>query len=422
MGGGWRALIFPRMQVESAMEPAEAMESAKVAEEPVAGEQNRRTDPRYDVDEEAHLLLVEHGSTLACRIVDLSLNGCRVRMEERFCAGTRVRVELSFRVRGLAFRFSGLTQWTDGRHLAGIRFVNVTSRRRDDLVEAPSEVKEENARKAEELAAAKLEAEAKAGPLETVTPQAAEQAEVGSAGQDAHPSEQEKSQAGAGPIEQIGRQIGQKALSKPSVEAPARTMTAQTPFPERSLFILPSASGTQAVPRPETAVPGEGGQSAAFGLAGQRLSVQRLAAAPASGSLQPNALQKAESSLAASQPRKPAGRRERREQSREEVDTTAVIYLIKIASKLSGRILDLSLSGCHIRADERFPVGIYTRVETEFRLEGLPFRLGGVIQSIHDRHNVGIRFLDVSDRKREQVEQLIEEIRELRARGAGDRK
>ena len=99
-----------------------------------------------------------------------------------------------------------------------------------------------------------------------------------------------------------------------------------------------------------------------------------------------------------------------------------MIYLIKIASKLSGRILDLSLSGCHIRADERFPVGIYTRVETEFRLEGLPFRLGGGIQSIHDRHNVGIRFLDVSDRKREQVEQLIEEIRELRARGAGDRK
>jgi c-di-GMP-binding flagellar brake protein YcgR len=59
-------------------------------------------------------------------------------------------------------------------------------------------------------------------------------------------------------------------------------------------------------------------------------------------------------------------------------------------------------------------------VETEFRIGGLPFRLGGVIQVVHDRdrRNVGIRFLDVSARKREQVEQLIEEIEELRARQA----
>jgi c-di-GMP-binding flagellar brake protein YcgR len=102
---------------------------------------------------------------------------------------------------------------------------------------------------------------------------------------------------------------------------------------------------------------------------------------------------------------------------REGVDTSAVIHLINVASRLTGRILDLSLGGCRIRTDERFPVGIYTRVETEFRLEGLSFRLGGVIQAIHDRHNVGIRFLDMSSRKREQVEQLIEEIELLRGEG-----
>jgi c-di-GMP-binding flagellar brake protein YcgR len=90
-----------------------------------------------------------------------------------------------------------------------------------------------------------------------------------------------------------------------------------------------------------------------------------------------------------------------------------VVYLVNIASRLSGRILDLSLSGCRIRSDERFPVGIYTRVETEFHLEGLPFRLGGVVQSIHDRHHIGIRFLDMSERKREQVTQLIAEIKEM---------
>jgi c-di-GMP-binding flagellar brake protein YcgR len=100
------------------------------------------------------------------------------------------------------------------------------------------------------------------------------------------------------------------------------------------------------------------------------------------------------------------------------VDTSATILLIKIGSQVRGRILDLSLGGCRIRTDEAFPVGIYTRVEVEFRLEGLPFRLGGVIQAVHDRDrlNVGIRFLDMSDRKRSQVEQLIDEIEEVRAK------
>ena len=113
---------------------------------------------------------------------------------------------------------------------------------------------------------------------------------------------------------------------------------------------------------------------------------------------------------------KPA-KRDRRQELREEVDTAAVIHLINIASRLQGRILDLSVGGCRIRTDERFSVGIYTRVETEFNLAGLPIRLGGVVQAIHDKHMVGIRFLDMSSRKREQVEQLIEDIREMKQRG-----
>jgi c-di-GMP-binding flagellar brake protein YcgR len=113
--------------------------------------------------------------------------------------------------------------------------------------------------------------------------------------------------------------------------------------------------------------------------------------------------------------------RERRVQSREEVDTEAVIFLINIASRLQGRILDLSLGGCRIRADERFPVGIYTRVETEFSVKGLSLRLAGVVQAIHDRHTIGVRFLDMSSRKREQVEELIGDIREAREQGIENR-
>ena len=110
-----------------------------------------------------------------------------------------------------------------------------------------------------------------------------------------------------------------------------------------------------------------------------------------------------------------AAHRERRQQARHELDTSATILLVNVGSTLQGRILDLSLNGCRIRTDERFPVGIYTRVETEFRLQGLPFRLGGVIQAIHDRNTVGIRFLDLSERKRKQVLELIGEIEQLHA-------
>jgi len=104
--------------------------------------------------------------------------------------------------------------------------------------------------------------------------------------------------------------------------------------------------------------------------------------------------------------------RERRIGRREPVDTSAIIHLVKIGSRMRGQILDLSLGGCRIRTNDRFPVGIYTRVETEFRLHGQAVLLAGVIQAVHDRHQVGVRFLDVSQRKRDQLVSLIEELGE----------
>jgi hypothetical protein len=106
--------------------------------------------------------------------------------------------------------------------------------------------------------------------------------------------------------------------------------------------------------------------------------------------------------------------RERRTQARHSVDTKATILLVDVGSKETGRIVDVSLNGCRIHTDQRFPVGIYRRVEVEFVLDGLPFRLGGVTQSLHDKHTVGIRLLDLSERKREQLMQVIEEIDDRR--------
>lgn len=106
-------------------------------------------------------------------------------------------------------------------------------------------------------------------------------------------------------------------------------------------------------------------------------------------------------------------RRERRQSLRFDVDDSAAIHLVRVGSILRGRILDLSLSGCRIRTVDRLLLGIYTFVEVEFRHEGLPFRLAGVIQAVHDRNTVGIRFLDISERKREQLEELILDLQEI---------
>ncbi len=109
---------------------------------------------------------------------------------------------------------------------------------------------------------------------------------------------------------------------------------------------------------------------------------------------------------------------ERRKESRHSVDGTAALTLLDTAIRLRGRILDLSMSGCQFRTDDCFPMGIYRRAEIEFQLDGLPFRIAGVTQSIHKPNRVGVRFLDMSERKRLQLEELIAEIEEFGLRPA----
>jgi c-di-GMP-binding flagellar brake protein YcgR len=103
---------------------------------------------------------------------------------------------------------------------------------------------------------------------------------------------------------------------------------------------------------------------------------------------------------------------ERRKEPRHNVDGSATLHLLDPGARLRGRILDLSWNGCQFRTDDCYPIGIYCRVEIEFHLDGLPFLIAGVTQSIHKRHIVGVRFLNVSERKRRQLDELIAEIKE----------
>jgi hypothetical protein len=316
------------------------MEVEETAEGLTGQELDRREMPRCVVDEEAVLLLVGHGGWVHCRMVELSVTGCRISTRERLPVGGEHRVEAAFKVRGVSFRFIGVTEWTDGRNQVRIRFADMPARRRDALAEVLCEVEAENTARLEKLAAEERSATVGGAKEPTAKDRAAKKSAR----------------------EQADWLAELKAAEKPRQVNETHAMAEQNqPEPHQAAL--------------EQAVP------------------------PA-----------AEAAW--------TSRHERRQQSRHTVDTSAVLLLINIGARMQGRIIDLSLSGCRICTEERFPVGIYTRVETEFRLEGLPFRLGGVIQSVHDRdrRSVGIRFLDVSARKRAQVEQLIEEIEEMRAR------
>ena len=108
--------------------------------------------------------------------------------------------------------------------------------------------------------------------------------------------------------------------------------------------------------------------------------------------------------------------RERRSCTRHEVDSAATVFLLDLRVRIPGRIVDVSLGGCRIRSQERFPVGIYRRVEVEFTVDGLSFRLPGVVQALHDSRTIGIRLLDLSERKREQLTALMEELEEAEQR------
>jgi len=107
-----------------------------------------------------------------------------------------------------------------------------------------------------------------------------------------------------------------------------------------------------------------------------------------------------------------ASNSDRRSHSRHSVDTRVNLLVVNGGITMAGRILNLSQGGCRLRTDDRFNLGIYVRVEAEFYLHGLPFRVAGVSQAVLDKNTIGVRFLDMSERRREQLTELIAEIQE----------
>lgn len=84
-------------------------------------------------ESEASIRLLKDGTCLAGEVVDLSLEGCTLRMERPFTLGIYIRVEMSFHVRGLTFQLAGVSREILDKHTVEFRFLDVSKRKQEEL-------------------------------------------------------------------------------------------------------------------------------------------------------------------------------------------------------------------------------------------------------------------------------------------------
>ena len=293
----------------------------------------RRAYPRHAVDCAVVVAPINGAALISGMMVDLSLGGCRMIAEHRYNPGILVRVELQFQLQGIVFRIVGVTVGSRGAKSFSIRFLDMPTRRRDELAEVLAEV--------------------------AALPAA-------------------------------------KAASEIAVAPTVETGAALRSNPEPNLKLIPARV-------PEVApFSNKSGSSESGRVAGDETPTVDGPVSSLDVAIAPTA---------------PASPMDRRSHRRHAVDTSAKLLLLNTGICMPGRILNLSQGGCRLETEERFTVGIYVRVETEFYLHGLPFRLAGVSQAVLDKNAVGVRFLDMSERKRSQLTELIAEIDEAEDAG-----
>ncbi len=288
-----------------------------------AGGAERRTARRFTLDETVAVHPISGATKLQGRISDLSAGGCRLEIDTRLLTGAMLRVELQFQIHGYTFRLVGVTAGRRTKTSIGIRFVDLSERRRAELAELLAVLEDKSNQSASQPSTA---------------------AEIKQAVQPSQPIQSSASSRLSAP--QVSPQAARQASASRTLSAPA------------SAVFSPADATAEA--------------------------------------------------------------RDRRAFRRHKVDTRARLYLVNTGICMTGSIQDLSMAGCRIVTEEPFNVGIYVRLEAEFFLHGLPFRLGGVSQAIINRNTLGVRFLDMSDRKREQLAELIAEIHEAHAQANTD--
>ena len=102
--------------------------------------------------------------------------------------------------------------------------------------------------------------------------------------------------------------------------------------------------------------------------------------------------------------------RERRSQVRYPVDGEATLLPLNGHQLLRCRLVDLSLQGCCIRGQQPMRVAAGTRVEVQFKVNGINFRFSETIQWSDGRQQVGIRFPNSLPRQAEDWKAVLAEV------------
>ena len=93
---------------------------------------DKRVDERFDL-ERAPGTLIHKGTSIPCEMLDVSLNGCGLRTLQPFMAGALESVKVVLAIHGMVLSMWGITQWTQGERMIGVRFIHPTGRTRNQL-------------------------------------------------------------------------------------------------------------------------------------------------------------------------------------------------------------------------------------------------------------------------------------------------
>ncbi|HEY1903839.1 MAG TPA: PilZ domain-containing protein [Terracidiphilus sp.] len=92
----------------------------------------------------AVLHLVADESILEGHVVDVSQDGCLVRLARPFQVRLKAQAEVDFHLRGLPFRLPGTTKEMHGERIVEVRFTEMSRRKREDLALVILELIERN--------------------------------------------------------------------------------------------------------------------------------------------------------------------------------------------------------------------------------------------------------------------------------------
>ena len=90
----------------------------------------------------------------------------------------------------------------------------------------------------------------------------------------------------------------------------------------------------------------------------------------------------------------------------------AALQMLKENCRMRGAVIGLSRDGCYFRTTQLFKGVVQIHVEVDLNVRGLHLRLAGVVEEVRDKRTVAIRFLELSYRKRAELADLIEELRQ----------